>query len=84
MNLWKSCYYSGATAFTEAHFGAGTGDILLNNVQCTGSELRLVECPSDLSGRMCMHNRDIGARCESMLHVSLLFKNVINIKQDAR
>ena len=78
MNLWKTCYYSGATAFNEAHFGAGTGDILLNNVQCTGSELRLVDCLSDLSGIMCNHSRDVGVRCESMFQVPILFKNVIN------
>ena len=55
-------------AFTNARFSAGVGPIYLDNVDCTGSEDNLTDCPSSAifscpSG----HNEDAGVRCQSKL-----------------
>ena len=45
-------------------FGEGTGSILLDDVQCTGSERSLSECPHAGVGKHnCAHDRDVGVRC---------------------
>ena len=54
----------GAEAFRFSYFGAGTGPIFLDNVQCTGSEASLLECPSNpIGNENCNHNTDAGVRC---------------------
>ena len=47
----------------SAYFGAGTGmPILMDNIRCTGTEQRLVDCPfNSPSGDS--HNEDAGVRC---------------------
>lgn len=56
--------FVGATAFRNAFFGQGTGRILLDNVQCTGSEIKLVNCPHNGIGiENCVHAEDAGVRC---------------------
>ncbi len=53
-----------ALAFGSAHFGAGSGDILLDNVGCTGSESSLLDCNHDTSvSCFSGHNEDAGVRC---------------------
>ena len=42
----------------------GTGPILLDNLLCTGSELRLIDCPHNgLGNHNCRHSDDAGVRC---------------------
>ena len=54
----------GARAYTNAHFGEGTGNILLDDVQCTGSESALSECPHSGWGiAFCEHSEDAGVVC---------------------
>ena len=54
-----------AVAFRNAHYGVGAGPIYLNNVDCSGSEKKLLDCSrsmfSSCSGG---HWRDAGARCQ--------------------
>ena len=39
-------------------------DIWLDEVQCTGSELRLIDCPANAIGiHNCGHSEDAGVRC---------------------
>lgn len=54
-----------ATAFSRAHFGQGSGAILLDNVACTGLEERLVNCSYDRHTADCYHYQDAGVRCST-------------------
>ena len=58
------CLHVGAEAFILAFFGPGVGATYLDNVQCTGSEASLLECPSNPIGfENCGHAADAGVRC---------------------
>ncbi|RXN27766.1 neurotrypsin-like protein [Labeo rohita] len=51
-------------AWTWAHFGQGTGPIVLDGVHCTGNELSLEECPHAPWGQHnCDHMEDAGVSC---------------------
>jgi hypothetical protein len=54
----------GPEALSSAAFGQGTGQIWLDNVACTGSESRLIDCPANsLGNHNCVHQEDAGVRC---------------------
>ena len=56
--------HTGASTPNLAHFGAGTGQIWLDDVGCTGTESRLVDCSHRPFGsHNCGHNEDVGTRC---------------------
>ena len=59
------CHATGAVAFTNAHFGAGVGPIYLDNVDCSSSESKLLDCTSS-SIVYCYrgHSEDAGVRCQ--------------------
>lgn len=68
-----SCYvhhaFPGAVAYPNARFGQGTGPILYNNLQCTGSEDSVFDCMSDglgMSGT-CSHSDDAAVMCQEGL-----------------
>ncbi len=73
--LWNSfikiirrfCLFVTATrAPSQAFFGAGTGDIVLDNLQCVGTESRLIDCPSNgINIHNCAHFEDAGVTCGS-------------------
>ena len=57
--------YTGATAAPRrAAFGQGVGPILLDQVECDGTEANLTECSSNPLGiHDCTHSEDAGAVC---------------------
>ena len=57
-----------ASSFSLSHFGGGTGGIFLDNVACSGSESRLIDCShSGIGVHNCDHTDDAGVRCYGML-----------------
>ena len=57
-------FFTATEAITRAMFGEGSGEILLDEVQCTGSESRLIDCPANPLGVSdCRHREDAGVRC---------------------
>jgi hypothetical protein len=54
-------FHAGSTALTTG-FTNGDGLIWFAQVQCTGSETRLIDCPASVQ-RGCGHNQDAGVRC---------------------
>ena len=57
-------YTSGATARSSAFFGQGVGSILLDNVGCSGTESRLIDCSHNTIGSHdCSHSEDAGVTC---------------------
>ena len=51
-------------AYENAHYGQGTGPILLDNVACSGSESSLISCSSAVLGsHNCDHSEDAGVQC---------------------
>ena len=62
-----------ATAFSNAVFGRGSGAIVLDNVACTGSEQRLINCPFDSHTADCYHSQDAGVRCQITTCMSVVW-----------
>ena len=56
---------TGAQAVSFAAYGQGTGPILLDDVACTGTEARLIECrASPITIHNCVHFEDASVRCQ--------------------
>ena len=49
----------------RAGFGNGSGMIILDDLDCSGSEASLFDCPSDspMLVHNCDHSEDAGVRC---------------------
>ena len=60
-------FFVGSVALGGAYFGSGSGDILLDNVVCRGTESSLLECNTNPIGQHnCDHSEDAGVRCEGI------------------
>ena len=60
--------HAAGRALSNAHFGIGRGQILLDDVQCTSSSNQLLECPSrPILSHNCLHSADAGVSCEGIL-----------------
>ena len=55
----------GATAFSTADFGEGTGPIFIDELHCSGMESDLLDCPSfqPVGLHHCDHTMDAGVKC---------------------
>ena len=62
------CFFDAdASARCCAAFGQGTGDILLDDLGCTGTENSLFDCPNRGIGvHNCAHSEDVGVVCQGM------------------
>ena len=52
-----------ATAYSNARYGQGSGSILLDNVGCTGTENRLIDCYYSSHTADCSHSEDAAVYC---------------------
>ena len=69
--MFYSCYNEHKKYFffpdTDSirHFGGGTGYVVLDDVQCLGSEASLSECPHITEGNHdCRQLENIGIKCQ--------------------
>jgi len=54
----------GVIAYSRAEFGQGTGDIILDNLQCRGNESNIFDCPHNgETNHNCAHSEDAGIFC---------------------
>ena len=56
--------HAGATAYPAAHFGQGSREILLDDVNCTGLEAQLLTCRYDTVTSDCNHSEDASVQCQ--------------------
>ena len=61
VNIMVWLTFTDAVAFSTTQFGAGTGPILLDDVDCSGSENNLTDCSRSSFGRC---YRSAGVRCQ--------------------
>ena len=58
-------HHTGFVVFSNAFFGQGTGAIFLDNVGCSGTESRLLDCAhNEIGTHDCSHFEDAGVRCQ--------------------
>ncbi|XP_044535208.1 scavenger receptor cysteine-rich type 1 protein M130 [Gracilinanus agilis] len=60
-------------ATVSAYFGAGTGPIWLDDMNCSGNESEVWQCPSSAWGQHeCRHKEDAGVLCSEVVSLRLL------------
>ncbi|XP_056006895.1 neurotrypsin-like [Ostrea edulis] len=67
-------YNDGGWAFSRNTLGEGTGLIWVDGLQCTGSEVDLLHCPSTHSwgDNYCTHRSDVTVSCKNSTFLDLV------------
>ena len=66
--------YIAPTAYGNAHYGAGTGPIHLDDVRCSGNEETLQEClHNGLGFHNCQHSNDASVSCTNGVSITCIF-----------
>ena len=53
-----------AAYYSNAHFGAGSGPIWLDNLKCSGSKFSLLQCSHiGIGMHNCVHGEDVSVKC---------------------
>ncbi|XP_030834739.1 galectin-3-binding protein-like [Strongylocentrotus purpuratus] len=69
-------FFDASSAPGMAAYGAGYGEIHLDEVDCTGSESSLEDCiKSEFGVHNCDHSEDAGVTCRGTMTVCLIFFN---------
>ena len=55
--------FTGATNFSSAYFGQGSGPIFMDDVGCGSNDTVLLACPYDPNTSEDSHGKDAGVRC---------------------
>ena len=58
-------------------FGQGSGPIFVDNADCVGDELGLINCPYDAHTGDCTHVEDAGVRCNGRRKSAVVFYFII-------
>lgn len=53
--------------FGGSKYGPGINDVYFTNLQCAGTETKLVSCQYDFDTSECDHSHDAGLRCDGPL-----------------
>ncbi|XP_038052393.1 deleted in malignant brain tumors 1 protein-like [Patiria miniata] len=70
-------YPSASQAWVDAHFGQGSGPILLENVACDGHESNIDQCDhSGWDSHYCNHYYDVGVTCDLTIPTPVLVRLV--------
>lgn len=69
----------GAVSRLAGFFGVGRGDIFLDDVMCTGTELRLTDCVASDTNN-CIHAEDIGVTCVQDGEFAAFLCLLVNLK----
>ena len=63
---WIASVYNFSVVHAINKYGGGVGSIYLDEVECTGKESRLMDCPYtelEFSQNNCLHSKDAGVIC---------------------
>ena len=69
------CCSTGVIARKTAYYGQGAGPIRLDNVECSGTEQNLIDCPH-ITNHNCAHSKDAGVDCPGIIIIQTTNKSL--------